>query len=490
MAESLKEDKMATDSKLPDITDLEPVAVVIEEPRHPKLSLFQTCSVVVSSVGGAAIFVAMSTMIRSTGSVGMLLIIILVSGFINYSLAKCFTEVAICLPKAGGPYFFILDVFGELPAFLFLWGFIFLIIAPVWAFLSYASSLYIVQLFFPGCRPPDLAVKILAIWILVSVVLLNSLYMQYVTKVQSLLTSTKVLASIFIIICGVISAAEGNVENYKTLFEGSKTDPGDIAVSILSGMFLFGGWQLITFLLEEMESPVKNLPRTLNISFTIVILLSELTAAAYFTLITPREMLTADAVAVLFTERVYKPVAPVIAVFVATTSISGLNAAIMAQSRLVSAGAKRRHLPVILSTISDKYGMPWATSFCLCCLAIVVVLVGNLSDIIIMTSFYGTVMALCVLLCFFALRIRRPNLHRPVTAWLGTAIFQTVITSMTLVLSISNRPQFIGLLVLFMLCGIPVYAVFIYWKSKPRVIDRVMDKLTVLLQKVLVLKRT
>lgn len=54
-----------------------------------------------------------------------------------------------------------------------------------------------------------------------------------------------------------------------------------------------------------------------------------------------------------------------IAVFVATTSISGLNAAIMAQSRLVSAGAKRRHLPVILSTISDKYGMPWATSFCL-----------------------------------------------------------------------------------------------------------------------------
>lgn len=34
----------------------------------------------------------------------------------------------------------------------------------------------------------------------------------------------------------------GNVDNYKYIFEGSTTQPGDIAVSILSGMFLYGGW--------------------------------------------------------------------------------------------------------------------------------------------------------------------------------------------------------------------------------------------------------
>lgn len=132
----------------------------------PKLSLFQTCSIVISSVGGVGIFVAMSTMMKTTGSVGVLLIIVLVSGLLNYSLAKCFAEVATILPKAGGPYFFILDVFGEFPAFLFIWGFVFLIIAPAWAYLAYASSLYMVQLFFPGCRPPDEAVKLLAACIL------------------------------------------------------------------------------------------------------------------------------------------------------------------------------------------------------------------------------------------------------------------------------------------------------------------------------------
>lgn len=140
-------------------------AITIET-RHPQLTLFQTCAIVVSSTGGSGVFIAMSTMMATTGSVGVLLIIILVSGLLNYSLAKCFTEVAIILPKAGGPYMFILDVFGELPAFLFLWGFIFMIISPAWACLAYASSLYIVQLFFAGCRPPDIAIKLLAACIL------------------------------------------------------------------------------------------------------------------------------------------------------------------------------------------------------------------------------------------------------------------------------------------------------------------------------------
>ena len=140
--------------------------ITIENNVHPKLTVFQTCSIVISSIGGVGLFVAMSTMMMTTGSVGVLLIIVLITGLLNFSLAKCFTEVAIILPKAGGPYAFLLQVFGELPAFLFLWGFMFMIITPAWSYLTYASSLYIVQLFFPGCRPPDAAIKLLGACIL------------------------------------------------------------------------------------------------------------------------------------------------------------------------------------------------------------------------------------------------------------------------------------------------------------------------------------
>lgn len=463
--------------------------VQVEHVPQPKLSLFQTCSIVISSVGGVGIFVAMSTMMTTTGSVGVMLIIVLVSGLLNYSLANCFTEVAVMLPKAGGPYFFIFEVFGGFPAFLFIWGFMFMIIAPAWAYLGYASSLYIVQLFFPGCRPPDVAVKLLAACILVLAVLINCMYLKYVTKIQALLTSTKLVASVFVVICGVFSVAQGNIENYRYIFEGSTTEPGDIAVSILSGMFLYGGWQMITFLLEEMDTPEKNLPRTLSISFVIVIILSELIVASYFTLISPAEMVEADAVAVLFMERVHPAFGAVIAVFVTTSSIAGLNSSILAQSRMISAAAKRHHLPELLATYSDKYNMPWGATIYLSIVAILILFFGKLSELIIMVSFYATVMGLSVLLCLFALRIKRPRARRPVRVWLGTAIVQLLINATTLIMSIYQQPRNIGTLVLFVLCGIPVYFVCIHWRSKPKVIGQSIDRITIFLQKLLLLKK-
>ena len=136
------------------------------EVKSPKLSLFQSCTIVISSMGGAGIFAAMSTMMKSTGSIGVMLITVLVCGILNFSLANCFTEVAILLPRAGGPYFFIRQVFGSFSAFLFIWGFFLMIIVPVWAFQSLTSSLYILQLFYPDCRPPDSAAKLLAAWLL------------------------------------------------------------------------------------------------------------------------------------------------------------------------------------------------------------------------------------------------------------------------------------------------------------------------------------
>jgi len=45
------------------------------------------------------------------------------------------------------------------------------------------------------------------------------------------------------IICSFIfPTLTGGGANYANVFEGSATQPGDYAVSILSGMFLFGGW--------------------------------------------------------------------------------------------------------------------------------------------------------------------------------------------------------------------------------------------------------
>ena len=140
--------------------------VSIQLDTQPKLTVLHTISIMISSIGGSAVFVAMTTVIVNTQSIFLTLAAFLLSGLLNYQLSLCFAEVAVLLPKAGGPYFFLLEVYGNFPGFLFMWGFVLFIVSPVWALLSFTSSLYIVQLFFPGCRPPDVAVKLLAICIL------------------------------------------------------------------------------------------------------------------------------------------------------------------------------------------------------------------------------------------------------------------------------------------------------------------------------------
>lgn len=452
------------------------------------LSLFDTCGIMVSSLGGCGIFIAMSAILVNTGSVAVTLIILPVCGLLNYSLARCFTEVAILLPKAGGPYFFILHVFGEFPAFLFMWGFVLLITTPVWAIFSYTASLYIGQLFFPGCRPPVIASKLLAICILSLVVCLNCVYMKYVTRVQSLLSSTKIVAMVMIIICGSYSFAKGKTDNFQNIFEGSSTSPGKIALSLLDGFFIYGGWQLITFLLAEMKEPERNLPRTLVISFSIVTILNELTIAAYFVLLSPEVLVSADAVAVLFMERLYKPLTPLVSLLVTTTSVGVLNASVLGHSNFLTAVAKKDHLPRIFGCFSDKYNMPWAASIFLCLLAVAVLLSGSLVQMIEFISFYAVVMSLSVLLCLFALRIRKPNAQRPVKVWLGTAIIQFILSVAILCMCIYQKPRNMFLAILIVASGIPAYFLGVVWKSKPMAFSSFMNNATVILQKVLLIK--
>jgi amino acid transporter len=130
------------------------------------LTLFSCVSILCSVTGHIAVFVAPTAILQFTGSIGLSLLIWIFGGVMNLFLALCFTELATMFPKAGGPYFFILKVFGPFAGFMIMWGYVLLITGPFWAFLSYCASLYILQPFFFKCDPPDAAVKLFAFWIL------------------------------------------------------------------------------------------------------------------------------------------------------------------------------------------------------------------------------------------------------------------------------------------------------------------------------------
>ncbi|XP_022246073.1 large neutral amino acids transporter small subunit 2-like isoform X3 [Limulus polyphemus] len=374
----------------------------------------------------------------------MSLVVWLSCGLLSILGALCYAELGTTIPKSGGNYVYIYEAFGPLPAFLFLWVALLIIMPAGNAVTALTFANYILEPFFPDCNPSPNGVRLIAA----------------------------------VVIC--------NTHNFQNAFEGTTTEPGYIALAFYSGIFSYSGWNYLNFVTEELQDPYKNLPRAIYISLPLVTIVYVMTNVAYFAVLSPHEILSSNAVAVTFGERMLGVMAWVMPVSVALSTFGGLNGGIFASSRLFFVGAREGHLPAFLAMINTSYFTPMSSLLFLGILTLAYLSTVQVYTLINYAAFSEALFVMFSVAGLLWLRQKQPNLKRPIKVNLALPVSFLVICAFLVFLPFYVNPWETGIGAIIMLSGIPVYFLTIYWKNKPKWYKRLIGGTTTFTQKLLV----
>nr|XP_057931267.1 asc-type amino acid transporter 1 isoform X1 [Doryrhamphus excisus] len=471
-----------------------------------EIGLLSACTIIIGNIIGSGIFISPKGVLEHSGSVGLALLVWLLGGCIAALGSLCYAELGVTIPKSGGDYAYVTEIFGGLMGFLLLWSAVLIMYPTTLAVIALTFSSYVLQPVFPECAPPYVATRMLSATCLLLLTWVNCSSVRMATRIQDIFTVGKLMALGLIIVVGLVqifkgktsysaylrlnwelilsfffSAFAGNFEalNPQVVFSLDRTPSvGQMALAFLQASFAFSGWNFLNYVTEEVVEPRRNLPRAIYISIPLVTLVYTLTNLAYFSSMSPEELLSSNAVAVTFGEKLLGMFSIVMPISVALSTFGGINGYLFTSSRLCFSGAREGHLPSLLAMIHVKKCTPIPALLVCCTAATVILCIGETHNLINYVSFinylsYGVTIAG---LLFY--RWRKPALYRPIKVRLLVPVCYLMFWALLLGFSLYSEPLVCGVGLVIMLTGVPVYLLGVYWKKKPKCVDKLIETVT------------
>ncbi|XP_029140749.1 cystine/glutamate transporter-like [Protobothrops mucrosquamatus] len=422
-----------------------------------KITLTRAIALAVGTMVGSGIFISPKGVLQNSGNVGVSLLVWLACGILSLFGALSYADIGTCITKSGGHYIYLLETLGPLPAFLRLWAEFIMIRPANVAVVSLAFGRYLIEPFFASCHVPPLAVKLITMAGVTLAVALNCWSVSWAAKVQTGLTVLKMITVGLIIVPGLLALGNGHNEHFQNSFDTSSLTLEKLPLAFYSGMFAYGGWFYINFVTEEIVNPKKNIPRAVIVSLIVVTVSYILTNVSYYAVLTPQEILSSDAVAVSFTDKVFKNISSAILILVALSCFGALNGGIFAASRMLFAAAREGQWPVLFSMIHLERHTPVPALILMLPLVYLMVSIGDLYGLLNFYSFSRWFFLGLTTLGYMIHCFQHPTIVRPFKVPLFFPLVFTVACFFIVGTSLYSDPVNTSIGCALTLSGLPVY---------------------------------
>jgi len=274
------------------------------------LGLGSGISIIVGTIIGSGIWVTPGFIMTYSESVGVYLLQWALAVVLSALGAMCYIELACVVPLSGGETVYLKAAFGDFVSFVFSWLRAVVLGPTSCAFLAGVSAKYIL-LISPDIKEYlekteigfDWTVKILAVGLMAFSSLVNIVSARGAAIVQNVVTVSKMVGVVIVIIGGFVRLGQGHVEHFSSGFDRLEfldpIGPASIGLIAFNGLWNYDGWNQLNFVAEEIKDPMKNLPRSILISMPIVVIVYVLMNVSYLSAMSAEDLFNSEAVGVV-----------------------------------------------------------------------------------------------------------------------------------------------------------------------------------------------
>lgn len=436
------------------------------------LGLWDAVAMVVGSIIGSGIFLKVGVAATELKTFGPIISVWIILGLVTLCAALALAELAAMMPNAGGPYLYLREAYGRLPAFLWGWTEFWVIRTGSLGALSAGTVIYLnsaIKHKYPLSHSMQGALAVTLILVLTAV---NWRSTRWGASVQNLMAVFKVTFLAAIVVLPFVMG-KVNSENLGPIWPlgVDVTYWRAIGIAAVAVLWPYDGWINLGPVAEEIKNPQRNIPIALTLGIIIIMVIYASVNTVYHLVLPMETVAKSDAVAsdvffVLFGTIGVQWAA----LGVMCSTLGATQSNLITGPRIYFAMARDGLIPASLANVHSKNETPanavLAQSIWASLLVVVTYFVSEkpkdafdtLTDFVI---FGGLVFYAMTVGAVIVLRWKRPELERPYRTW-GYPITPTLyllVTAYVLISMLINSWIKAGVAILLILAGV----VFYYW---------------------------